>query len=187
MYMRLALQASAAGLSRDLYDRLPTYIRSHLPTQQHPYVPRPGRLSPLDSRVGPAVIELLFELHYPDSAPNWKVSIETLRNAVDVAIEDKSIGGDEVLYGRAGLLWAMLALRKMVANERQGDVVNQAIQEVVNDESTRRMVEAIMTAGRELLLGPSKDEYHAMLGTRSGEGEVSPLLWPWHGELYLGA
>lgn len=190
MYLRLALQSRALGLSDDSGERLPGYVQLHLPSEHHPHASRPGHVSPLDTHVGPAVIELLRQIHFKASSMSiWESCLKTLRQAVSVAISDDSLGGDDVLYGRAGLLWAMLALRNCF-QEGKGDEGHRSdILEIVNDDFIRSMVVKTVDAGQrgaDAFEHEYPHEWHVLL-RHMGSTSSRPLMWPWHGKIYLGA
>ena len=90
-----------------------------------------GRPSPLGSAsLGAAVMRILTFVSNPHSNTEesfWKCiedDIAALQEAVQIALQQEPVvpyrghlmGGDEVLYGRAGLLWAILNLRNHVSN-----------------------------------------------------------------------
>lgn len=109
MFTRLAqvLDTRNAEMAKTSQDYLPVLNVHHS---------RPGRLSPLDTAVGPAMVYVLYVLRHRSTIGdtsemrNWDVAISTIRNAVNMAISDENLGGDEVLYGKTGLLRGMLNL-----------------------------------------------------------------------------
>lgn len=181
MYMRLDMQSEAIKLPDELAAALGGRAIKHLPrlgTRPHP---RPGHISPLDSHVGPALLVILYELRYPDSFddPTWKAALGTFKKAIDIAKNDKSIGGDEVLYGRAGLLWGMLNILKCVDQEMGEQLRWRDISAVVE----RATVEAVVTKLIETGEIGAKDYRHEH-GEKDG---ILPLAWRWHEKYYLGA
>jgi hypothetical protein len=99
----------------------------------------------------------------------YEKAMATLKFAVEIACASNRDGGDEVLYGRAGLLWALLNLKKLhpKLGERMrgwaggGDVVKVIVQRLI-DAGRRGRVRA-------------KIEYN-----------VDTLMWEWHDAMYLG-
>ncbi|KAH8116097.1 hypothetical protein DFH11DRAFT_1506897 [Phellopilus nigrolimitatus] len=193
MFLRIAVQYEAAGLESclgtEFQSQIPSIIRELLPPLQ---VHRPtGRhLSPLDTTVGPGLVYILSSLSYPSTAlsgktssnnesgdVNWTASAKTLREAARVAAEDDEIG-DEVLYGRAGLLWGMLNLQvwleedARVPTPRRNDV-----KRIAGDALIEEIVNELFEAG----------DTGAQIYTRSSGETGLPLMWNWHGKFYLGA
>lgn len=84
----------------------------------------------------------------------------------------RNIGGDEVLYGRAGLLWAILNLREHVFDEK----TREALQPVF--KAVPELVDAIINAGKK-----TAHEFAKAVGTE----QALPLMWMWMEQHYLGA
>jgi hypothetical protein len=78
--------------------------------------------------------------------------------------------GCEVLYGRAGLLYALLRLRHMLNCD--------AMVHLTSDDVLRGLTDEIIRRGQE---GATlyREQYH-------GSGMTPPLMWLWHGKRYLG-
>ena len=89
-------------------------------------------------------------------------------------------GECEVLYGRAGLLYALLFLRSSITSERAGaptDVLS-TITGLVSESNIQRLVNAIILRGKT-----GSALYHSEFPR-----ETPPaLMWSWHGKRYLGA
>ncbi|KAI5122000.1 hypothetical protein M0805_001832 [Coniferiporia weirii] len=195
MFLRVAVQYEAAGLKDclepELQSRLPSFITDLLPSLKTHRTSH-AHVSPMDTAVGPALVYILVSLSYPSlvssgehssenrtAGDHWTAATKTLQIAVQVAVEDDSLGGDEVLYGRAGLLWAMLNLRSWLevdglASERKDDLTRIVGSQVSVIEE---LVDEIMEAG----------DSGAQLYERSGADTGLPLMWQWHGKYYLGA
>lgn len=123
-----------------------------------------------------------------------------MRQAVRVALSEEELGGDELLYGRAGLLWALLNLRKRVllADESRCSMVISDAKRAdlisILSITTRESDEA-QTAGEESsrAIGGLADGMirAGLAGARvyqESTGDTGlPLMWPWHGRFYLGA
>ncbi|KAL5476793.1 hypothetical protein ACEPAI_2979 [Sanghuangporus weigelae] len=190
MFLRLSVQLKAAGLGdylkKDIQAQIPSIVTELLPPLKA-YQLRPGHLSPLDSPVGSAAVYVLSTLDratsFDSSSVNttddkdWAAAIQTLGNAATTATEDQSLGGDEVLYGRAGLLWAMLNLQTWVGARGAPSRMEKDIAQVVNARTVEQVIERIIEAGK---LGAR------WYGRNYGE-EPLPLMWPWHDGFYLGA
>jgi hypothetical protein len=97
-----------------------------------------------------------------------------LREAIRLAIDQEHVvpyrghamGGDEVLYGRAGLLWAVLNIRNHPVDKETCDFLCEAVP---------NLVDAIIDAGK---IGAQ--EYVKL----DGEPEAFPLMWKWFDEYY---
>jgi hypothetical protein len=147
---------------------------------------QPGQSSPLCSpSIGASVVRILATTSESDSdilkSKNVKPEIVTLHEASEIAISQDPVivrnghymGGDEVLYGRAGLLWALCNIDRH--NLDTGTA--QALQPILGVESKLRDV--IMDAGRR-----GSEEYARV----HGKMEALPLMWPWLDDYYgLGA
>ncbi|KAK9384245.1 hypothetical protein V1515DRAFT_542261, partial [Lipomyces mesembrius] len=107
--------------------------------------------------------------------------ISNLHEAVELALELRHVihhrghnmGTDEVLYGRAGLLWAILNIRTHVFDAETREALLPVF------EAVPRLVDVIIQAGRQGL----RD-----FAERHGEQNAFPLMWLWHEGYYgLGA
>ncbi|KAL5514355.1 hypothetical protein ACEPAG_2443 [Sanghuangporus baumii] len=193
MFLRFSVQLEAAGLGdclkKDIQAQIPSILNDLLPPLKV-YQLRPGHLSPLDSPVGSAVVYILSMLldrgTSSDSSSSsvnttddkdWAATIQTLGNAVKTATEDQSLGGDEVLYGRAGLLWAMLNLQTWASARGVPRQMEEDIAQAVNPKTIEQVIGRISEAGK---LGAR------WYGRNYGE-EPLPLMWFWHDKFYLGA
>lgn len=146
---------------------------------------QPGRPSPLCSpSLGASVIRIVATTHESDSSiisPNIKDDIAMLHEAVRIAINQDpfvtrnghSMGGDEVLYGRAGLLWALANIDRHNVDMETA----QALQPVL--ELMPKLRDAITDAGK----GGAEKYVKA-----HDEITALPLMWPWLDDYYgLGA
>ncbi|KAI1798461.1 hypothetical protein LXA43DRAFT_32098 [Ganoderma leucocontextum] len=177
--------------------------------------PRHGsHVAYLETSVGPATIVLTRQLRLrqsPDSSANeharrGKLDGELLdevelsessRGAVDLISGAHEIAlsepidddGCEVLYGRAGLLYALLLLRGELvvtlsylaqAGKAKDKVVRDA-EALCGDASLKELVDGIVLRG-ELGARRYADELE-----ESEKAKAPPLMWKWHGSRYLGA
>lgn len=179
MYMRLHIQAGALDLPPDVRDSLTSYAVSHLPRRLSHHEPRAGHISPLDSHIGPAILIILHELRRPTSFDDsiWNAAVSTFKGAVEIASTDERIGGDEVLYGRAGLLWGMLNVLKCIDAEMGERQRWAEISGIVEESTIEKVVRKIIQVG-ELGAKIYRDHHD-----KSGP----PLIWMWHDKCYLGA
>jgi hypothetical protein len=145
-----------------------------------------GRPSPLASApLGVAVLRTVVALSSDDTRlhPLTEDEFAALKVAIDAALHQSiavirhghSMGGDEVLYGRAGLLWALLNVRKLSdARRREGAVEFPGSLQSLLD-AIPRLVNVILQAGKD----GAKEFVSA-----HGEGDAYPLMWPWLDEYY---
>lgn len=179
MYMRLELQSGALDLPPELQKSLSSYAVSHLPRRLSHHEARAGHISPLDSHIGPAIVIILHELHHPSTFDDsvWRAALTTLKGAVEIATKDERIGGDEVLYGRAGLLWGMLNILKCVDDEMGEQSRWSDIGVVVETATIEKIAQKLIQVGE--LGAKMYREHHDPSGP--------PLIWMWHDKCYLGA
>lgn len=113
-------------------------------------LPPPGYMSPVGSSLGPLVVRVLAALEHPGQSVSQN-DINLLNTAVQRSLGhghvvssssgDHLRGVDEVLYGRAGLLWAVVNIRHQFDKEMKANT------EPLFD-ATPRLVEAIIDGGR---------------------------------------
>jgi len=88
--------------------------------------------------------------------------------------------GCEVLYGRAGLLYALLFLRSNLTAEAYSDApLTGEIKVLTSFDTLRKLVDDVIdrgTMGAEATRPPGV-----------APSSWSPLMWSWHHKLYLGA
>ena len=175
---------------------------------------RGGRVAFLDTNIGPATLILVRQLRLrqnPDStahkharrgkldaevleevelAETWRGAADLLRQAQDVATrESLSDDGCEVLYGRAGLLYALLQLRAELAitlndlahANKTKDKVVRDVEQLCSDEVIKAVVDDIVKRG-EFGAGIYREELE-----ESEREKAPPLMWRWHQSRYLGA
>ena len=147
-----------------------------------------GRLSALASNIGPSFMRVLAyceqlnlrpeaELH-PDPEDfrlfNQAVERATLHGPI-YTFKGFSLGGDELIFGRAGLLWALLTLKKHVTEASRPITahVNTAL------KSIPKLVDAIIAGGKQ-----GSQDFIKLYGPK----DALPLLWQWmEGYYALGA
>ncbi|KAI0827201.1 hypothetical protein BC628DRAFT_210366 [Trametes gibbosa] len=146
------------------------------------YAHKHARRGKLDS-------ELLEELELQES---WRGAADLVGDALEVALaEAAGDDGCDVLYGRAGLLYALLLLRSellltMSYLTRSGRPVGSVVREVealCSDESVRALVDDIVARGA---LGATR-YVQEMDEDEDGRARAPPLMWRWHGSRYIGA
>lgn len=185
MAMRLAHQAKYLGITeKAAFDTLLSNFQSLALARVNPHIlkgnPQVGRLSPLGSAsLGASFIRILaFATNFPSSDHSTlnrihSHDIEALSDAVELACDQGEVrGGDDVLYGRAGLLHAILNIRTLSLNRQYSEALSPIFARIPD------LVKAIITTG--MLAAQDYVDTH-------GEREALPLMWPWHNKHYVGA
>ncbi|KAL3454961.1 hypothetical protein BJX64DRAFT_295520 [Aspergillus heterothallicus] len=184
-YLRLAHQARGFDTTED--SMLPPFR-----DLAHARIPRGpstedlaiGQLSPLASKspLSSATLRILHHVSERSAGCILDTDFTVLRDAVELALSHGAtgfyhgheLGADEVLFGRAGLLWTVLNIQKwtLFFEERQLGLLGGVLEE----ETVGKLVEAIVRAGQE-----GGAECRRILGeSETKQGEVAkPLLWVW--------
>jgi len=160
-------------------------------------IPRTAsKASFLETSVGNATLLLIDELgarHAGRAAGDEgrvvKNCIQILSGALHVAVaEELDDDGCEVLYGRAGLLYALLLLRSELSSAlREASKASSSsssardVMQLFSDDNLQALVDNIVKRGH---IGAK--EYMEELPQEEREGAPS-LMWSWHGKRYLGA
>jgi hypothetical protein len=145
---------------------------------------QPGRPSPICSpSLGAAVLRIMAAegASRSNSSHAGNVVSEEDISAVCEAAETSihqdhvvmrnghAMGGDEVLYGRAGLLGSLLDLQRHAVD----DETKRALQPVF--DNIPKLLDAILGSGIE-----GAEEY----AKAHGEADALPLMWPWIDNYY---
>ncbi|KAF8960663.1 hypothetical protein BDZ97DRAFT_1905851 [Flammula alnicola] len=135
----------------------------------------PNRLSFIESNIGIATLVLERGPWTSEQTivDNWQAAKDYLElHPADK--EDRC----EVLYGRAGMVYALLHLRKAIGGQPQNEMAS--LDSLVSDITLSRLVDSIMVRGRH--------GAHALSSEfrMSGGPDLPPLMWMWHGKRYLG-
>jgi hypothetical protein len=154
-----------------------------------------AHLSFLETPIGIATLILnKYPLGRNQSFVNapWKKCRDLLLRGVEVIMsDDRNFGEDddgcEVLYGRAGFLYALLFLRNASVvreggrMERSGggglDQDIETCRTLISDETLETVVHSIIRRGRN-----GAETYRFEFGP----AKSSPLMWTWHMKRYLG-
>ncbi|KAJ3712968.1 hypothetical protein C8R42DRAFT_686174 [Lentinula raphanica] len=144
-----------------------------------------GKLSFLETPVGIATEVLIDQMKNPESSNSYKqedlsACTEVMQRALRTQADEPDEGEDdgcEVLYGQAGLLYALLRLRASSAGANQEIKIN--LDSFVNESTIASVIRSIITRGR---FGAS--HYASNVSRRSA---VPSLMWSWHHKRYLGA
>ncbi|TFK87683.1 hypothetical protein K466DRAFT_490406 [Polyporus arcularius HHB13444] len=173
-----------------------------------------NRVSYLETSIGPATLLLVRQLRLrqnPESnahkharrgkldgeileevelAETWKGAVDLISGAHEVAtMESVDDDGCEVLYGRAGLLYALLLLRSELVITldylshagKQKERVVREVEKLCSDDSIRTLVDDIIERGQ------AGAKLYAEELEESERPRAPPLMWRWHGSRYLGA
>jgi len=148
----------------------------------------PSRLSPAGSFSPIAaaslhVLSTVAKAHWKtESKPSLSAEdINLLQDAAKLALEnghlvphdDRKMGGDEMLYGRAGLLWTLLNIRSHEFDEATQEALSPVFATIPG------LVDVIVDAGRQ-----GAKEYTA----EHGDSDAHPLMYPWmEGRYCFGA
>lgn len=149
-------------------------------------IPHTGsRASFLETSVGPATLSLIEHLrrqsHTHEIDETWRTCTQVLEGALQVAVrEGLDDDGCEVLYGRAGLLYALLLLRSELADNKQSSPVHEVVDQLSSDGNIQILVDDIVERGRF-----GAKEYADELDQDEKE-DAPALMWIWHGRRYLG-
>jgi hypothetical protein len=156
----------------------------------------PAKCSFLETDVGTATLVLRRALKSSTADPqawnqHWRYCADTIRAVVRQARKERSgtvsippavdDGDCEVLYGRAGLLYALLSLRSTITSDHAvgtSPEILSTITELASDSNIQRLVNAIILRGKT-----GSTLYRSEFPTQS----IPALMWSWHGKRYLGA
>lgn len=188
MFLRLETQAKYLAEDDSLMPEFRKLAFSYLNPNKSELNLAPGRPTPLCHPFLGAIVLRILTTPYGSSAseveqlnPYLKEDVVMLHNALQAAIFQSptvarlghAMGGDEVLLGRAGLLWALLNIRRHEFSQN----VRAVIEEIFT--LVPELMNAIIHAGKQ-----GAREYV----TKHGEATAFPLMWPWLDDYYsLGA
>ncbi|KAF7419504.1 hypothetical protein PC9H_002095 [Pleurotus ostreatus] len=165
---------------RDLADKL---LRAAVPpSSTHLQSPKDAsRASFLETPIGLATL-LVERTMDSEASPDFSEALasaclDTVRDAVSLAIQEDEQhsllddDGCEVLYGRAGTLYALLRLR--TASSTCSSRLGGEVSKVASDSSIAALVGSIILRGK--------------IGAKAYGTGSPPLMWRWHRKRYLGA
>ncbi|KAL4940974.1 hypothetical protein BDV06DRAFT_223576 [Aspergillus oleicola] len=176
-YLRLVQQTPLLADSEQALPDFQSLVSARI-VKEGPYVPlRIGGLSPLPSKSPIAAVALRI-LHAASTGNATSIAendISHLSDAIDMALNHgptafyhgHNLGADEVLFGRAGLLWTLLNIRARVSgfDSTQQQLLDSVLGRIPE------IVTAIIEAGKDG--GSAYIEEH-------GANDALPLMWPWH-------
>ncbi|KAJ4474466.1 hypothetical protein J3R30DRAFT_3509295, partial [Lentinula aciculospora] len=167
---------------------LPSVAKSSLDSARNWRPKSAGKTSYLETPVGIATEVLIDIIENPDGSSNLyteediSACIELLQRILRIQAQESDEDEDdgcEVLYGQAGLLYALLRLSQCIARAQALPSLGANLNSVVNKASIVKLVHTIITRGR---FGAS----HYASNVSSGSA-VPSLMWSWHHKRYLGA
>ncbi|KAI9369432.1 hypothetical protein BJX61DRAFT_536439 [Aspergillus egyptiacus] len=177
-YLRLAHQTPslAADLSSESLPDFYTLASARIP-QTGPNLPLEiGGLSPLPSRspVAAAVLRIFHRAATGRADTINETDIKCIKDAVQLSLSHGAVayyhghhlGADEMVFGRAGLLWALLNIRACVAGFPSA--AKKLILPIL--EGIPSLVAVIIEDGRE-----GSAEYVK----KHGNADALPLMWTW--------
>ena len=154
-----------------------------------------SRVSFMETHVGCAAVLIVQHLTRPEGEKPlldhhiYQRCVSILGSAVKLALYRPvhasnvplmPYDGCEVLYGRAGLLYALLFLRSNVTAEIYSDApLTGDIKALISFDTLRKVVDDVIergVMGAEATLPPGVEP-----------SAWAPLMWSWHHKLYLGA
>ncbi|KAL0959135.1 hypothetical protein HGRIS_014425 [Hohenbuehelia grisea] len=170
----------------------------------------PSHASFLETVVGIATLALLKAIKSPSTlspsshtnddedstSAEWRSCAQILRSTCQMSIAEDAVhskvkddDGCEVLYGRAGLLYALLLLRRETQDiqadsvDKSSDSAVAVAKSIATLENIENIVESIIVRGRT-----GATTYGASIAS-SGRATPTPpdLMWTWHHKRYLGA
>jgi hypothetical protein len=181
-YLRSSASFISSSIPSDLPDKLLYQIieaqRRHKPT-----IRSGARASFLETGIGVATLVLLSELRRGGNGPfknEVQSCLELLQSGTLLALKDEGgmpDDGCEVLYGRAGLLYALLLLR-LESERAVQSPLSAAVQQETSDDVLQSIVDEVMHRGHT---GSAEYRKHYQ-----GSGRTPALMWSWHGRRYLG-
>lgn len=185
MALRLERQAIYLGTDDMPREALTSKVRDIAAARINPHIQQvtlhPGRLSPLgSSSLGSVLVRIFAGVTALPSADGGQHRIHnrdiaTLQEAVSAALGQGDLsGGDEVLYGRAGLLLALLNVRTLASELDKG--YREPLLPLCED--IPKLIDVIIMAGKQ-----GTQDYEDM----HGDEDALPLMWPWHEKYYAGA
>ncbi|PLB46911.1 lanthionine synthetase C family protein [Aspergillus steynii IBT 23096] len=171
-FLRLDHQSASLAEPGELSIDFGGIARERIPSHGPNIKLLPGRLSPVGSSspLAAVVMRILAAASYGDKVN--ADDIELLREAVKAALQNgllvphggRMMGGDEVLFGRAGLLWAILNIREHEFDEQ----TRASLQPIFN--AVPNLIDTIVDAGRR-----GRTAYVE----KHGSEDALPLMWTW--------
>ncbi|KAI5289490.1 hypothetical protein KEM54_003789 [Ascosphaera aggregata] len=137
-------------------------------------------LSPLGSnRTAGMFLNMLMD--WKEDQPCSEDAMRALAKALEDAIAlDVGPGQDDILYGRAGLLWSVQYLRACRGSFVTGNSETRNLDDIF--AMSKELVKKIVESGKQAT-DPFADHQNPNLDDLPS----LPLMWMWHNKYYLGA
>jgi hypothetical protein len=178
-YLRLAQQASSlAGMNEPPLPVFRSLATQRIPSNG-PDIPLDiGLLSPvpINSPLSAVVMRILVKCADGDLTGVAPSDIACISQAIDMAADHgpvafyngHSLGADEIMFGRAGLLWAILNIRTHLYDTPEE--VKQLFSRIL--EAVPMLLDVVIAAGRHGAAEYVKNH---------GDEHAFPLMWTWFG------
>lgn len=182
--MRLDYQSSVLGDSSKASPDYREFALQRIPSGFPDCPLIPSRLSPAGSfsPIAATTLHILSAVAkanwQSDSKPSLaEEDINFLHNATKLALQnghlvphdDRKMGGDEMLYGRAGLLWVLVNIRSHTFDEDTQKALSPVF------DTIPALTGVIIDAGRQ----GAKDYIE-----KHGDTDAHPLMYPWMEDKY---
>lgn len=151
----------------------------------------------LETDVGAATLILVSDLReglldVKGGTDRSRAAAILVREAIEFAVDGndpKDDGGCEVLYGRAGLLYATLFLRSVISDRKRHaqrqlptDAFVLILEQLCHEQNVGALVDEIIARGRR----GAKLFAREARGHDQEELNAPALMWSWHSKRYLG-
>jgi hypothetical protein len=150
----------------------------------------------LETDIGAATLILISDLRdglldVKGGTDRSRASAILLREAIQVAVDGNDPMDDdgcEVLYGRAGLLYALLFLKAEIRarrletqnSEKSLDAFSDIVEQLCHEQNIAALINEIIARGKRGAKSYASE-------ARSRDPKTGPaLMWSWHGKRYLG-
>jgi hypothetical protein len=200
------LSGISLAASSQIHDKSDEYLHAALSNSSNA-LKTPSRASKagfLNSSVGLAILILIRALQDPRPEPQsgrksqtqkiiadaWSTSATVISSAFQLAVaspRSTSDDGCEVLFGRAGILYALLRLRSaldqklLAASASANQSVVDVLRPIVADSVLAKLVDVIIQRGKN-----GSATYANEMASVSGSASSPALMWSWSEKRYLG-
>lgn len=187
-FLRLDYQSAILEDKNEPSPNYRQYAFQRIPEGLPDFPLRADKLAPAGSfcPVTPVILRTLAMVARANWQPDAKLSLprediailhdaasQALKNGPILPQADGVVGGEDMLYGRAGLLWVLLNIRTHQFDEETQNVLSPALETIPD------MVRVIIEAGRH-----GSKEYTQ----KHGKKDAHPLMYTWkEGHYFFGA
>lgn len=140
-----------------------------------------GRNSPIGSGLAPVLSRILAacedqNLQLGRGLAVSDKDVQILNQAVEdatqhgnvISFNGHNLGADELLFGRAGLLWAVLTIQRHCLEEQAKTTIGPRLEPIL--QHLPKLVDAILAAGKQ-----GSQDFEKQHGRKA----PLPLMWPW--------